>query len=357
VLWLQALLFWCLRIDFVPADRPNEWRETATVLEANWGRCDFKDEMQSTRSRLFENPLTHPEEPNMIASKTFRVMPKYACSDPIRFIDMLRRRAIEQFSTPPQGLAQTQFRDVKYELDMSLHKLTSKYFHHTHEMFLERIYDRFLGPGSTFIDIGANCGYWSAYALSRVGETGQVHAFEPALQYFTFVRRLAELNPDYKLIANNVACGDAAGRRPMAIVPPRADNFSNHDTNIGSSSLASGFLAHAKGLTETIDVDVVAFDDYAEHHSINPDHIGLIKIDVEGFEECVLNGMTNILSKSGRKVPILCEILTDLGRKEPLDGRRTIALLKRYGYRCLNAVNLQPIDIATLHFEENILCL
>jgi FkbM family methyltransferase len=292
----------------------------------------------------------------MIAAKSLRFMLQYAGSDPIGFTSMLRRRAVEQFSRTPDGVAQTEFGNVKYELDMSLHKLMRKYFYHTHEMFLERIYDRFLSSGCTFVDIGANCGYWSAYALSKVGQSGEVHAFEPVPQYFAIVNRLAELNPGYKLMANNIACGARAERRRMAIVCPQPQNFGNDDTNIGSSSLAPGFLAHAKGLTQDIDVDVIPFDDYARRNAIDPDRIGLIKIDVEGFEESVLNGMENILSRTGRKTPILCEILTDLSRGQPLDGRQIIAQLKRLGYRCLNAVDLKPIDHDALHFEENILC-
>ena len=293
----------------------------------------------------------------MIPAKTFRFMLSYALTDPLGFADMLRRRTVEQFSTPPRGVAQTQFSSVKYEVDMSLHQLMKKYYYHTHEMFLERIFDRFLVPGSTFIDIGANCGYWSAYALSCIGREGQVHAFEPVPQYFAFIRRLSELNPSFKLIANNIACGSGSGRSRMSVVLPRPDNFANSDTNIGSSSLVSGFLDHAKELTENIDVGVIAFDDYVQQKSIDLNNIGLIKIDVEGFEETVLDGMSCVLSKVGRKVPILCEILTDFERAEPLNGRQIVARLKHFGYRCLNATNLKQIDTANLHFEENILCL
>jgi FkbM family methyltransferase len=232
-----------------------------------------------------------------------------------------------------------------------------KYYFRTHEMFLERIFDRFLAPGAVFLDIGANCGYWSAYALSRVGSEGQVHAFEPVPQYFAFVQRLAQLNPSYNLIANNVACGRERGRGRIAVVLPRPDNFGNNDINIGSSSLASGFLDHVKELTESIEVDIIAVDDYIRLKSIDLDKIGLIKIDVEGFEEPVVEGITQVLSKAGRKVPILCEILTDLTRIEPLNGRRAISRLEDFGYRCLNATNLKPIDIANLSFEENVLCL
>jgi FkbM family methyltransferase len=191
----------------------------------------------------------------MIVRKTARFLLKYASSDPLKLADIVHRRAIEQFSTPPTGLATTRFNGVHYEIDMSLHRLMKKYFFQTHEMFLERIFKRCLTPSKTFIDIGANCGYWSAYSLSLVGQRGEVHAFEPVPQYFTFVRRLAELNPGYRIIANQVACGARPGAFTMAVVAPRAENFDNYDTNIGSSSLAPGFLDHASQLTENITVE------------------------------------------------------------------------------------------------------
>jgi len=292
----------------------------------------------------------------MIAAKSVRFFLRYAADDPLRFAGMLRRRAVERFSTPPSGTVTTRFGEVDYGVDLSIHRLMRKYFFHTHEMFLERIFDRYLRPGQVFVDIGANCGYWSAYALARVGRAGAVHAFEPVPHYFAFVRRLAELNPDHRVFANNVACGARAARCPMTVVPPRADNFDNYDTNIGSSSLAPGFLDHDRDLTETIDVDVIRLDDYMREKAIDPDRIGLIKIDVEGFEAAVFDGMQELLSKEGRKVPILCEILTDLDRRDPLDGRKIIDRLQAIGYRCLDAADLRPIRRDALGFEENMLC-
>jgi FkbM family methyltransferase len=292
----------------------------------------------------------------MFASKSARFFGKYAASDPIKFPDMVRRRLIERFSAPPAGLVATNFRSVKYEIDMSTHRLMRKYYFHTHEMFLERIFDRYLTPGSIFVDIGANCGYWSAYALSRVGMRGEVHAFEPVPHYFTFVKRLAALNPEFRVVANPVACGAQPARLPMTIVPPLAENFDNYNTNIGSSSLAPGFLDHAKALTEDITVEVIRFDDYVADKGLDLDRVGLIKIDVEGFESAVFDGMRKTLEKPGRRVPILCEILTDRARPEPLDGAAIVTRLERYGYRCLDAASLKPIDKDALGFEENIVC-
>jgi FkbM family methyltransferase len=288
--------------------------------------------------------------------KTARFLGKYASSDPIKLADIIRRRAVEQFSSAPSSIAKTHFKGVQYELDMSLHRMMKKYFFHTHEMFLERIFDRCLVAGSIFVDIGANCGYWSAKAASLVGPSGEVHAFEPVPQYFSMVRRLAELNPDYRIIANQIACGARSETLSMTVVGPGPANFDNYDTNIGSSSLAAGFLDHARELTEQIAVQVIPFDAYVRQHNLDLDRVGLVKIDVEGFESAVFDGMQDLLTKEGRKVPILCEILTDRARAEPLDGRLIIERLEACGYRCLDATHLRPINRDALGFEENIFC-
>jgi FkbM family methyltransferase len=288
--------------------------------------------------------------------KTARFLGKYASSDPIKLADIIRRRAVEQFSSAPSSIATTRFKGVQYELDMSLHRMMKKYFFHTHEMFLERIFDRYLVAGSIFVDIGANCGYWSAKAASLVGPSGEVHAFEPVPQYFSMVRRLAELNPDYRIIANQIACGARSETLSMTVVGPGPANFDNYDTNIGSSSLAAGFLDHARELTEQIAVQVIPFDAYVRQHNLDLDRVGLVKIDVEGFESAVFDGMQDLLTKEGRKVPILCEILTDRARAEPLDGRLIIERLEACGYRCLDATHLRPINRDALGFEENIFC-
>jgi FkbM family methyltransferase len=292
----------------------------------------------------------------MVAAKSVRFFANYAGNDPLKFVQIIKRRSIEYFSSPPSGRAVTRIGDINYEIDMSLHRLMRKYFFQTHEMFLERIFDKHLSSGNIFIDIGSNCGYWSAQALARIGQTGTVHAFEPVPAYFTLLRRLQELNPKHTIVANNFACGAKPGRFPMATVPPRAENFDNYNTNIGSSSLQPGFLDHEPQLTEIVEVDVLPFDQYVEDHCVDLDRIGLVKIDVEGFELPVLEGMQKTLTKPGRKIPVLCEILTDPNRRHPLDGRRVIEQLETAGYQCLNATNLRPIDRNALGFEENILC-
>lgn len=292
----------------------------------------------------------------MLPSKTARFFGKVLSTRPLDMPDMIRRRALEALSGTPSGLATTHFGDVRFDVDMDLHAIARKYYFHTHEMFLETIFRRYLPAGSTFVDIGANMGYWSAFALSLVGTAGSVHAFEPVPAFFRSVDRLRTANPGYRLFANMMACGSGPGTQPMAVVRPSADNYDNFNTNIGSSSILPGFLDHEKTLTETIDVEVTTFDSYAAARGLDLDAIGLIKIDVEGYESYCFEGMNALLTKPGRKVPLLCEVLTDPARHPKLNGPAIVGLLQKFGYRCLDATTLKPIDVNSMKFEENILC-
>jgi FkbM family methyltransferase len=183
-----------------------------------------------------------------------------------------------------------------------------------------------------------------------------VHAFEPVPAFFSNVRRLAANNPSYRIFANNSACGSEPGHVEMAVVTPTKENYSNFNTNIGSSSALPGVLDHASELTDTIRVSVLTLDNYLADKAIAPDKIGLIKIDVEGYESFCLDGMESLLRTSRRKVPILCEVLTDTDRHKLLDARRIVSRMRDHGYEVLDATTLAPIDVQTIGHEENILC-
>ena len=292
----------------------------------------------------------------MLGAKTRHFLGKVLRNRPLDLPGMVVRRLVEAARSAPEGLAAARFGDVVFPVDTTLHAIARKYYFRTHEMFLEPIFRRHLARGSVFVDIGANMGYWSAFAASLVGPEGEIHAFEPVPAFHRSLERLRDANPRHRIHAHRMALGAAPGRLDMAVVRPTAANFANFDTNIGSSSLLPGFLDHAAELTETIPVPVTTFDAAAAELGIDLDRIGLVKLDVEGYEWACFDGMKNLLEKPGRKVPILCEVLTDTARSEWLDGPRVVRRLERLGYVCLDATTLAPIDTAAMAFEENVLC-
>lgn len=290
----------------------------------------------------------------MVVGKTIRFWSHYARTDPGHLPMFLFRRVQERLRTAPTGKTETAFGDVRLPLDMSIHVLITKYYFKTHEMFLERVYRKFLNPGDVFIDVGANCGYWSAFAADLVGVTGQVHMFEPVDRYFANLVEFSKLNTSYTLIPRQTAIGAERGVAEMDVVKDDPSNFKNYMVNIGSNSLLTGFLTD-ESLTVKQEVPVMTLDDYIAEAGIDPSTIGLIKVDVEGFESFVLKGMPKLLSHAPR-IPLLVEVVTAPGRNEVLDGKRVIAFLQEYGYECLDATTMKPIDPNRMGLEENVLC-
>lgn len=128
---------------------------------------------------------------------------------------------------------------------------------------------RNLPKHDVFLDIGANCGYYTALAQAYSVET---HAFEPNPSYSKMLRKTLEHNAFPSAYVYNYALADTEGTLPLEI-----------PTNLhGSASLKpinEGFE------TVTIDVPVITLDSF-----YFPDRSVLIKMDVEKAEEMVWNG-------------------------------------------------------------------
>ena len=219
---------------------------------------------------------------------------------------------------------------------------------------------KFLNPGDTFIDVGANIGYLSAMAAGVVGESGQVHAFEPIPQYFTGLKQLAELNPGHKIIATNAAVGEAAGTAEINFVKPPF---------YGSSTLLSEILAKhgtPKECIEKITVPMITLGQYILQNQVA--NIKLIKIDVEGWEAPVLLGLEPFLKSSGAaRPPIICEISplayslngsrSQIGHSQlGLTSQQLIDYMASYGYEAYDMMNYnKKIDITRLTQNTNVL--
>ncbi len=54
--------------------------------------------------------------------------------------------------------------------------------------------DRFLAPGATFVDVGANEGYFSVAAAKRCGRSGRIIAVEPQQRLQPIIRENLRIN-------------------------------------------------------------------------------------------------------------------------------------------------------------------
>lgn len=133
------------------------------------------------------------------------------------------------------------------------------------EEHLVRILERYARPGTTVIDAGAHVGTHTLTLARLVGPEGRVYAFEPQKKLYRELLRNLELNGATQVTAARFALGD---------VPAIVEMNSTHPHSEGSISIGQG-------------------GDRVELRTIDSFHfsnVSLIKIDVEGFEDRVLDG-------------------------------------------------------------------
>ncbi|MDD2714574.1 MAG: FkbM family methyltransferase [Candidatus Wallbacteria bacterium] len=223
------------------------------------------------------------------------------------------------FRTPPvSGRHLGRVNGIAFEFDFGLRDgMIAEMYHGRYEIDILVELKRFLTRGQTFVDIGANIGYISAYAAGLVGSHGSVHAFEPVPKYFNRLQRLKELNPSPAFQLNNFALGDTTGRQTIYVAKG----------NIGANSFVPG-----KDELESEEVVMIdTFDNYVADHPLHD--VGMIKIDCEGYEYKVLLGMQNFLSSLTRKPVILIELSPQIYKMLGHSAYDLIRLMRAQGYR------------------------
>jgi FkbM family methyltransferase len=130
----------------------------------------------------------------------------------------------------------------------------------------------------TFVDVGANVGYYSFMVASLVGNNGKVLAFEPSLYAYEKLQSTIRKNQIVTIEAIQAGLSDISGDLQLFI--PRKDG--NHSPSM---------VANQGG--DPISVPVYQLDEYLTMNRI--DHVNLIKIDVEGFEPNVIRGAQNYI--------------------------------------------------------------
>ncbi len=156
-----------------------------------------------------------------------------------------------------------------------------------------RVVCRILRPGMTFVDVGANVGYYTALAAQLVGPTGSVFAFEPSDYAFPRLSRMIEKNGLTCARAIKCALADSPGDRFLY-----GGTVDEDPADIRTATMVPcDNPRRALVRTETL-------DHMAEELNIR--HIDFLKIDVDGLEPLVLQGADRLI-REGRISNIMME--------------------------------------------------
>ena len=166
---------------------------------------------------------------------------------------------------------------ITYELDLREVIDSSLYFTSTYEVKIDRLFEKYVTPGSTVIDIGANIGLHTLRSALLTGEKGKVIAIEPSTWAIKKLQRNLELNPD--LGSSVTIMKVALGAQP------------HKSSTIG---FQSSYRLSGRNQVSPEVVDVLTLDHAIQHSELSA--IDVIKIDVDGHEVGILLSSISSLS-------------------------------------------------------------
>ena len=156
-------------------------------------------------------------------------------------------------------------------------------------------------PGEIFYDVGANIGIFSIQAARRMGPNGKVYAFEPHSANFT---RLVE----------NISCNCLQTVVTPSNIPLHSQEgyaYFNYDSTApgSSNSQLSSLLDEGDRCQPAVMAELkyaTSIDRLIESGIILPAHH--VKIDIDGKELDVLNGMIHFLKSMQRPRTVQVEL-------------------------------------------------
>jgi FkbM family methyltransferase len=188
---------------------------------------------------------------------------------------------------------------VPLDVDVTDRTGRLQYFHdEPYEPAVTRAIADALDPGDVFLDIGANIGFFSVFAGHLVGPAGGVVAFEPHPGAREELQELARRNNVSGIIdVVPLALADRDGDAVLHL----NDEFTSYSTLDPSASPMRASAAFRR----SVDVRTTTLDRWLASRPALHGRIRCIKIDVEGAEDAVVAGMTQLLRDTHSR--IVCE--------------------------------------------------
>jgi len=178
--------------------------------------------------------------------------------------------------------------------------------------------------GDTFIDVGANFGHYTTLGATLVGPAGRVFAFEPSPVASQVIEAMIKRSDISNVILTKSAVGKINGSVNLFLPTTRH----LHSPSIMESD--PGFVP--------LQIPVITLDTFKPLKTV--DQIKLIKIDVEGYEPDVLDGMDALL-KEKRVQNIFCEFNSWWLERNSTTSKQLLERFLDYGYEIHKQTELQ----------------
>ena len=188
-----------------------------------------------------------------------------------------------------------------------------------------RIFLHLVPKSKSFVDIGANTGYYSLLAAVENPRI-KVYAFEPASAPSHYLERNIRINALSNVKSYPIALSDRKGEIEFFEVD-NPEGYHSKFNLAGTGTLKGEDLVAQKMISRK--VPTVTLDEWIKTEQ--PDSVDLIKIDTEGTEHLILSGADELIRR--HQPIVICETLFNV-----IEGELE-EIMKRYGYRFFNYRN------------------
>lgn len=152
-------------------------------------------------------------------------------------------------------------------------------------------------PGcEVFVDVGANIGLYSTLALHILPPAATIIALEPHPVSFQWLTR----NIEWNRARRNAAAPKTLLLQKAAVARPGTYELHLNPDNSGDNRLYRGTFHGQVAEWASIAVPGVTLDDVFEAHRLTEAHF--VKLDVQGFEQSVVQGFQKTLAASPRVI-------------------------------------------------------
>lgn len=203
------------------------------------------------------------------------------------------------------------------EVTLEEHSFREMYFFGTYEPDVTTVIKHLAKPGQKWLDVGANIGYFTILLSALVGPDGEVHAFEPNPVMVCRLERSLRQNGANNVFLNPCAVSNVSGVEVTLYVPL---------SHCGQSGQASLLRHQDIAESQMVSVTTTTLDAYLAPLE---QEIDFMKIDVEGLELLVFQGMKEAFARRRPKI-IIAEVSHLPDCLAP--PRQLIGLLIQAGY-------------------------
>lgn len=176
-------------------------------------------------------------------------------------------------------------------------------------------------PGMTVVDIGAHAGYYTLLACLRTGPSGRVIAFEPDPRNSEILSTNVRMNGfDSRCSCVRLALSNQPGTQTLYRATEGAgwSTLWNKDDRL-------------PGLVETTEVETIGLDDYLEANGCGT-NVDVVKMDAEGSEGLIIEGMTETLL-ANNDIVVICEFVVDHIELSGVDPKRMLTDIADMGFQ------------------------